>query len=127
MEPALHQFAFQMVAVDFDFQVDRVSDLNEVALFGVAETVPEHWRPFIIQHEMKEYLTPCCCDDAARYEIDLAEKNLQPGEFINYLNRRRNFFRSLISYAEARAGYAPEKVAEFRLSLSAFERVCGGV
>lgn len=112
LEPALPHFAFQMVTEGFDHTSDECMDaVNELAVFGVADSIPEDFRQLIATHEMYEYLFGMTCPEIAAKEIELS-KTLGSRQAA-YLELRCNFFKNLLAYARGKSGYSAEKKIEF--------------
>lgn len=120
--PALPHFAMQMVADDKTSR-DLRDMPYEVALFGVSDSIPEHWRSLIAYHEMVEYLGGYTCPQATVQEMN-ALMNMEgvrdledlKAAWAEYLPYRAGLFRALPKYAEQSGKYTPQKMQEFTQS-----------
>lgn len=114
-------FAFQMVADDFKA---GGAPLEDLALFGVSEDVPEPMRPFVLRHEMFEYIDGCTCVEASMHELKLVAQSGLTRKVSDYLSRRVDFFTRLKPYVDAFPDHYPEaKRKEFDVSRQFFSTV----
>ncbi len=118
----LPYFAFQMV-MENATEEDYIKNPNDVALFGVSEEIDPEFRPFVVRHEMHEYIDGMCCSAAAIQEIShfISDfSGLSRGILAKYLKQRRKLFDDLPGFATVAKGYTPEKVREFNDSREFF-------
>ncbi len=112
----LPQFAVQKVVTGFT-ELDLQQRPNEIAVFGVADTVDERMREHVVRHEMFEYIDGCTCMQASAKEIEhLIVSGVFKDEGLRrkYLADRFELFQSLLPYAKDHPeDYSAEKQLEF--------------
>ena len=117
LEPSLPRFAMAVVSEDRRHHV-----------FGVADTVPESYRPFWALHEHVEFLEEPEGPDKCRRALD-KELGAVPAEAMtDYQAVRLQFFRDLITYTKTHSENSDPKdlaqtVAKYQKSLSRLEEL----
>lgn len=110
------------------FAVAVVSEDKQHHVFGVADTVPEAYRPFWALHEHVEFLeepdSPDRCIRALNKELEAVPTDIRK----EYIITRLQFFRDLIAYSQtdgekSSQGGLTKATARFQKSLSRLEEL----
>ena len=116
LEPRLPHFVFR-----------ATGDEKDGYVFGIADSVPEEFRPYAVLHELVEFTeigidTEGRCRGALDIELSLVPDRIKR----DYINMKREFFSDLINYCQDKPGYTDEDIKEFRRSLSRLEELSDG-
>lgn len=105
---------------------------KESGLCFISDEVPDPYREFFLRHEIYEMVLfpalfpgdPNRCLRALQWELGKAKSKLEE-RFGAYVWFRRDFFRTLVEYAESH-NYEPGTVAQMRRSLEFLETAAVG-
>ena len=115
----LPDFAYQQVSDDRT----GIACPDDASVFGVCESIPEKFRPFVALHEILEYWIGGTCGVTAEREMEAVRaSSLSVAEQQEYVVMRKAFFERLVPYAVTK-GYPGPKIEEFRASLQFFTKL----
>lgn len=127
-----HNFAMRMTPPADVLSPDNT--LNEMTLFGVSDEVPVKFRPFVMTHEIGEYVAlpmrnlgnvesatdtvsnGCALCSASEWGLVL-EAFESPGQR-EYRDMRLTFFDDLVRWTTSNDGFSPQAIVNFQASLT---------
>ena len=111
LQPKLRYFLFR-----------STGDKNDGYVFGVADSVPENFRPYAVAHEFIEFTEIGIdvrgrCAKALERELNLIPSSIKS----DYIKMRRDFFRDIVNYSFGSENPNMDDIGEFRESLAILE------